>query len=138
VAQFVLDASVALAWFFRDEESVASEKLYALTDDHKLIVPPHWFAEVANGILIGERRGRCAADEVPLFIEQLSGMSFAIDAISPFGQFEMILPLARAHSLTVYDAIYLHLAQSHRSPLATFDKKLIAAARALGVTILGN
>jgi predicted nucleic acid-binding protein len=138
VPQFVVDASVALSWYFRDEETPLSEQLFAMTDDHILLVPPHWFSEVANGIRMGEIRGRCKAVEAPRFIARLERMSFAIESLPPFSQFEMILPLARRHGLTVYDAIYLHIASSGNVPLATFDKALASAARNAGVPVLGE
>jgi predicted nucleic acid-binding protein len=138
VAQFIVDASVALSWYFRDEESELSERLFAMTDDHQLLVPPHWFSEVANGMRMGEMRGRCSEDDAPSFIALLGRMRYAIDRLAPFAQFDMILPLAREHALTVYDAIYLHLAMSSRAPMATFDKRLASAAREVGVEVLGD
>jgi predicted nucleic acid-binding protein len=138
VRQFVVDASVALSWYFRDEESALSEQLFAMTDDHILLVPPHWFSEVANGIRMGEIRGRCKEAEAPKFIERLNLMSFDIDTLKPFSQFEMILPLARQCGLTVYDAIYLHVASSNGVPLATLDKTLARAAVAAGVEVIGE
>ena len=138
MAQFVVDASVALSWYFRDEESELSERLFAMTDDHQLLVPPHWFSEVANGMRKGEMRGRCSEDDAPSFIALLGRMSYAIDRLAPFAQFDVILPLAREHALTVYDAIYLHLAMNNRVPLATFDKRLASAAHNVGVEVLGK
>ena len=134
--QFVVDASVALAWFFKDEETEFSERLFAMTDTHELLVPPHWFSEVANGMRIGEVRKRCTAEEAGLFVKKLEQMRFAIDRLQPFSQFELILPLARTHNLTVYDAIYLHIASSSGAPLATFDKELADAARSVGVDVV--
>jgi predicted nucleic acid-binding protein len=136
VAQFIVDASVVLSWYFRDEESELSERLFAMTDDHQLLVPPHWFSEVANGMRMGEMRGRCSEDDAPSFIALLGRMRYAIDRLAPFAQFDMILPLAREHALTVYDAIYLHLAMSSRAPMATFDKRLASAALAVGVKVI--
>ena len=44
--------------------------------------------------------------------------------------------MALAHGLTAYDAMYLDLAQVRRSPLATCDAALAAAARKAGVEVL--
>ena len=136
--RFVLDASMALSWYFRDEKSDVSELALAMTDNHQLLVPPHWFSEVANGIRQGERRGRCDVDYAPIFVTQLASMNFAINQLAPFDQFETILPLARIHQLTVYDAIYLHLAMIGMESLATLDKGLARAARSLGLTVVGD
>ncbi|WP_373489447.1 type II toxin-antitoxin system VapC family toxin [Blastomonas sp.] len=136
MTQFVLDASVALAWFFKDEESPLSMAIHAMTDDHRIVVPPHWFAEVANGIRQGERTGRCDPADVPAFLHILGLLDYAIDQLAPFGQFELLLPLARKHGLTIYDTAYLHCAMSNSLPLATFDKKLAAAARSANVPVI--
>jgi predicted nucleic acid-binding protein len=135
---FVLDASVALAWLFKDEETPASMAIHAMTDDHQLVVPPHWFAEIANGIRQGERRGRCQPDELPGFLHILNLLSFSVDTLAPFAQFSLVLPMARAHNLTIYDAAYLHCAFSNRLPLATFDRQLASAARSIDVQVLGE
>ena len=46
--------------------------------------------------------------------------------------------LADRYGLTVYDALYLELAQRLGRPLATFDRKLIAAARDAAVPLLAS
>jgi predicted nucleic acid-binding protein len=43
--------------------------------------------------------------------------------------------LARAHTLSAYDAAYLELAIRLGLPLATLDDRLEAAATAVGVTL---
>ena len=134
--RFTLDASVALSWFFRDEETSQSLALHARTDDHGVVVPPHWFAEVANGIRQGERAGRCKPADLPMFLDLLGELEFEIDTLKPFSQFDLILPLARDHGLTVYNAAYLHCALGNSLPLATFDAALARAAASLNVPVL--
>jgi len=46
-----------------------------------------------------------------------------------------VLPLARKHGLSAYDAAYLELAIRHRAPLSTLDEKLRRAAKVAGITI---
>jgi predicted nucleic acid-binding protein len=138
VERFVLDASVALSWLFRDEETPASMAIHAMTDDHRVVVPPHWFAEMANGIRQGERRERCASGDAPAFLSLLGLLDYELSGLAPFDQFAVLLPLAREHDLTVYDAAYLHCAISRGLPLATFDQQLATAARACNVTIIGD
>lgn len=127
---------MALSWLFRDEETPNSLALQIMTDDHRVLVPPHWFAGVANGIRQGERSGRCKPEDLPRFFDVLGEIDFAIDTLKPFAQFDLILPLAREYGLTVYDAVYLHCALSNGVPLATFDAPLARAAKAAGVRVL--
>ncbi|MEO0500921.1 MAG: type II toxin-antitoxin system VapC family toxin [Pseudomonadota bacterium] len=134
---FVLDASVTLAWFFDDERQDIADELFARLDNEEAVVPRHWFAEVANGMLMGERRGRSSLAFTSIFIPQLHELSIVIDTIEAWSQFSIVLPLARAHTLTVYDAAYLELAERRGLPLATLDNRLAAAGRTVGVEILG-
>jgi predicted nucleic acid-binding protein len=48
-----------------------------------------------------------------------------------------VLMLSANHGLSAYDAAYLALALNRSAPLATLDRKLAAAARKEGVTVLG-
>jgi predicted nucleic acid-binding protein len=46
--------------------------------------------------------------------------------------------LGRLYGLTAYDATYLELAMRRAATLATFDRKLAAAARTAGVRVFGD
>jgi predicted nucleic acid-binding protein len=46
-----------------------------------------------------------------------------------------VLPLARTHGLSAYDAAYLELSIRHSAPLATLDDKLRKAAKLAGVML---
>lgn len=132
----VVDASMTLAWHFRDEKTPQTHAVFAMTDDHAVVVPQHWFAEVANALVMGERRARATAADSAFFVERLADFDLTIDDLMPQESIARILPLARAHGLTVYDTFYLELAQRRGLPLASLDRDLCDAARSVGVTIL--
>jgi predicted nucleic acid-binding protein len=46
--------------------------------------------------------------------------------------------LADRFRITLYDVVYLELAQRRKLPLATLDQELCAAAQAVGTITLGN
>lgn len=48
----------------------------------------------------------------------------------------VILALARAHHLSVYDAAYLEVAQRRTMPIASLDRRLRQAAADVKITIL--
>ena len=52
------------------------------------------------------------------------------------GETALVLKLAERHRLSAYDAAYLAVARAERRPLASFDKRLRAAAAAEGLTAL--
>jgi predicted nucleic acid-binding protein len=133
---FVLDASTALAWHFEDELSARAEAASERSYDDTAVVPMHWFLEVGSALLKGERRRRTAASHSALFIDRLRTLQPEVDAIDPHQVFGMLLPLARAHRLSVYDAAYLELAERRGIALATLDASLAAAARSVGVELV--
>lgn len=133
---FVLDASMAMAWHFADEEDAATLAIEELADSETVIVPTHWFAEISNTLLNGERRGRASLAESARFFDRLSGLDLKIDEIAPQIYWTRLLPLARAHRLTIYDTLYLELAERLGLPLASLDADLRAAARRVGVRLV--
>ena len=55
---FVLDCSVAVAWFFEDEADAYAESVEDAMASASAVVPSLWRLEVANALLVGERRRR--------------------------------------------------------------------------------
>lgn len=133
---FVIDASMALAWHFPDERSPRARAVDALGDTCSIVIPRHWYAEVANGLLFGDRRPGVNPEEQTRFLARLGKLDLEIDALEPGQAFNHILPLARAHGLTIYDTFYLELADRRGLALASFDKDLNEAARKIGVPLV--
>ena len=130
-----LDASMMLSWYFEDERGSTNHLLERVGTD-RAVVPAHWLAEVTNGVLMGERRNRASPARVPLLAELLDIVGPEVDHEGATQTVERILPLARAHRLTIYDAIYLELAERRALPLATLDQDLAIAARSVGVEVM--
>ena len=134
---FVLDASVALAWCFEDEGSELAGAVLDRLLSSEAVVPHHWTLETANGLLSAERRGRLSGEDVAHFSRMLLDLPIAVDPVTRSAAFNATRRLARAQRLTLYDAAYLELAIRLGLPLATLDTRLGAAARAEGVQLLG-
>jgi predicted nucleic acid-binding protein len=131
---FVLDASVAMAWCFEDETNRDTESaLDRLREDHA-VVPSLWAYEVANVVLMAERRGRLTEFQATRFVELLGRLPINVDLAPP--EISTVLALGRRHGLSAYDAAYLALAERDGLPLATQDERLRAAAHAAGVPLL--
>jgi len=134
----ILDASVALAWALPDEGSPYAQAALDAIIERGGSAPSLWVTEVLNGALVGERRRRMTVPETDAFvsgIEELcrKGCIQVVDR-RPAQALAAILPLARAHVLTAYDASYLELAKSTGLPLATLDRALARAATSLGLS----
>jgi predicted nucleic acid-binding protein len=132
----VVDASIALTWCFEDEVTAATEAIGTRVDSEGAIVPGLWRLEVANTLLLAERRGRIDRSDVEQRLELLAALPISIDADTGIRAWTDTLLLARAERLTLYDAAYLELAIRQDVELATLDRDLRRAARKMGVAIV--
>jgi len=96
-------------------------------------VPRHWHLEIHNALLVADRRGRLSTDDVNQRLGALAALPVHTDD-EP--RLDVALALARAHDLSIYDALYLELAQRHASTLATLDAALARAAQAEGLALI--
>jgi predicted nucleic acid-binding protein len=132
----VLDASLTMTWAFTSEATPFTARvLESLTTTHA-VTPALWPFEVANGLLDAERRGRINTAQQAEFLERLRLLPIHIEHRPAAWLGQQILPLARAHRLTAYDAAYLELAGREGLPLATNDEDLKTAARFAGVPLV--
>jgi predicted nucleic acid-binding protein len=135
--RFVLDASVAVAWCFEDESTKFTESVLSLlASGAEALVPSIWPLEIANALLIAERRKRMMLGRTTALLLQIAGLPISVWPIEANQAFEQILPMARQQSLSEYDAAYLDLALRRGLPLATLDADLRRSARATGVALL--
>lgn len=131
---FVLDASLALAWCFEDESGDHAVSVLEALRSSEGATASVWPLEVVNGLLTAERRGRLDAADVRRAASLLLSLPIVVDPIARRRAFESTHALARKHGLTSYDAAYLELAVRLGIPLATLDSPLAAAAAAEGVS----
>lgn len=129
---FVVDVSVMASWHFPDEQSAESDVILRKLDGEIVLVPGHWWFELRNALLMGERRGRATQEATMAFLADLRDLTISV---APLQDDAVVWSLARKYRLTFYDAAYLELAQREGVPLATFDGDLIVAACAEGVAL---
>lgn len=133
VEAFVLDCSVALAWCFHDEADPYADSIAARFPRVQAVVPAIWPLEVANALLMGERRKRSTSVDTAHWLAFLNALPITIADETATHLWNDILNLARGQNLSAYDAAYLELALRQGLPLATLDDKLKAAAAVVGV-----
>jgi predicted nucleic acid-binding protein len=131
--EFVLDGSVALAWCFPDEKAPYPQAVLESLATAQAFVPSLWPLEVANALLVGERRKRSTQADTVAWLAFLAALPIAVEDETAAHAWADVLTLARSHNLSVYDAAYLELALRRGLPLATLDDQLTAAAGAVGV-----
>ncbi|HEY7152954.1 MAG TPA: type II toxin-antitoxin system VapC family toxin [Gemmataceae bacterium] len=130
---FVLDCSIAMAWFFRDEADAYAEAVQDALTKAEAIVPATWPLEVVNTLVVGERRKRSTEAQATTWLSYLRTLPIVVDDETAMRAWGDTLSLARAHQLSAYDAAYLELVLRRGLPLATLDDKLKAAATVVGV-----
>jgi predicted nucleic acid-binding protein len=133
---FVLDASLALAWHFEDEVSLYADRVLDWLGEDPAVVPSLWALEIANALVVAERRGRLSPAGVARAAELFLEVPISIHEVAPQSALGPVLDLARTHGMTTYDAAYLELAMREGLPLATEDEILRAAAERVGVPLL--
>lgn len=136
--RFVLDASVALGWFVDRPAAPYAERVKrALLEGARAVVPALWHVEMANGIMVAERRRvLTAADTGDCLTDLEMLLAQVIDTNSGLTPMRQVLATARTYRLSAYDALYLDMARAEELPLATLDRALRAAAAQAGVELL--
>lgn len=133
----VLDSSVAIAWCFPDERDDYSQSVLDALASVPAFVTDLWHLEVANALLVGERRKRSTQAETVAWLGFLADLPITVDEETRARAFNDITSLAREQGLSAYDAASLELAMRRGLPLATLDEELKAAAEAVGVALHG-
>jgi predicted nucleic acid-binding protein len=132
----VIDASLTLGWCFEDEANPFSDSVLAHLETDTAVVPAVWPLEVANALVVGERRGRLTEAQTSRFLDLLAQLPIDVEPALPAAIFGAVISAARGHRLTSYDASYLELAERRGVPLATQDDRLREAAVTAGVSLV--
>ena len=135
MSDFVVDASVALAWCFDDEATPATRALLDRFEQEQAEVPSLWHLELANALALAERKRRITPARSSEFTALVAALPIVTDAETSTRALNTVLDLARRERLSAYDASYLELAMRRGVPLATTDRELARAARRAGVVL---
>src|SRR2546422_4589265 len=134
MAAVVIDASIASAWFFPDEQTDYTKAVFHAVSSSAVdsVAPRLWAYEIRNSVLVGFRRGRISKPDAEQFLASLNELNVRLSEPSSY---DGVFGLADQHGLTVYDAAYLDLAVHEGVPLASLDGHLIRAAQKIGVPL---
>lgn len=118
---------------FHDERTSQTPHMEHALELNGAIVPALWMYEVENVLLIAQRAGRIDHAKASAVMATARVAGITVDPIGPDLRFGAEFRLARTYNLTIYDAMYLELAQRENLPLMTLDGTLKAAAESLGL-----
>jgi len=131
--RFVLDCSVVLSWYFADESDPFADAVAASLTGSTAVVPSLFHLEIANILVVGERRKRSTEAQAAAFLASMAALPIVVDDQTGTRAWAETIDLARAYGLSAYDAAYLELASRESLPIATLDDRLKAAAKSAGV-----
>jgi len=125
VSLFVVDASVAIKWFFPEIHSEAALRL--LDPQHTLHAPGLIFSEFGNVLWKRFRKNEISRKEASVTIDVLRSLPLHVQSSQSL--IPLALEIACGENRIVYDSLYVAAAIVHQFPLVTADGKLY---RALG------
>lgn len=134
--RFVIDCSVVMAWCFEDEADKYADSVLELLVDAEAIVPSIWPLEVANVLLVAERKKRLTEADSLQFVRLLNELPITVDQETAERALTETLFIGRQQGLSSYDATYLELAMREGAALATRDNGLKKAAAKCGVKLI--
>jgi predicted nucleic acid-binding protein len=124
-----------MAWCFEDECDRYSDNVLTELARSEAIVPGVWPLEVANVLLVAERRKRLEESDSNRFLSLLGELPIRVEAMTYDRTLDRLLALGRRAGLSSCDAAYLDLALRSGLPLATRDRRLRRACKKLGHTL---
>jgi predicted nucleic acid-binding protein len=126
---FVLDASVALAWYLPGQGNPYAESVYRRlnADAEGAAAPLLWRTELAAVLIKATRRKMLTETSAYAALGDAEALPIALhDLRLTSGE---LFRLAKRYNLSVYDVHYIELARRLELPLATADRGMKAAAR---------
>ena len=125
--RYVVDCSVAVKWEITEP---LSDKARRLRDAfrlgvHQLLAPDLFPTEVANALLVAERRGRILPGQSAVFLADVLTTCPAIHPCLPHLLSQAHAIAAASTNTSVYDALYVSLAQREGCELVTADDRLV-------------
>jgi predicted nucleic acid-binding protein len=127
MTSLIVDASVAVKWFFGEPDSQRANKLR--DGEFDLIAPELIIAEIGNAAW--KKRTRNEIDAAgAVFVMRKAPLVFdSLVSILDLAEGAMRISAALLHP--IYDCFYLALAEREHAPIVSADTKLLAAAKRL-------
>ncbi len=126
IDHYIVDASVGIKLFVREEWTDVVEQLFAGLGQEppvRLYVPDLFYTECANILWKYVRRFNYSAEEARSDLLDLRQLNLSVVATEDI--LTNAFDLAVEHNLTVYDACYVALASMLELPLLTADERLV-------------
>jgi predicted nucleic acid-binding protein len=124
VSHFVVDASVAVKWVLLEEHEASARRVLS---SRRLLAPHLLWAEVGNTLWKRYRRREASVEEVRWMLADVRSLPVTTFAHWPL--LPAALDLAISLNQTVYDCLYLALAEARNSIMVTADRRFHEVVR---------
>jgi predicted nucleic acid-binding protein len=124
-----------MRWCFDDDATQYAKQILQRLSTEEAWAPALWPSEVANVLLVGERRRLLTPADSSRFVALLQTLPIRVDTTTAAHIWSDVLPVARSHQLSAYDAAYLELSMRLGCPIATLDGGVRRAAKPLGIEL---
>jgi predicted nucleic acid-binding protein len=118
VSRIVVDASVAVKWVLREEHGATARRVLSIS---QLLAPHLLWAEVGNTLWKRHWRRESSLEEVRRMLADIRELQVTTFAHRPL--LPAALDLAMSLGQTVYDCLYLALAEQRNSVVVTADRR---------------
>jgi len=131
--KYVVDASVVVKWFSKFEED--SERSISLLNEHTqrraiIVSSSLVLYEICNALRFNPNFGK-----EDILRAALSLLKLGFELVDFSEVFESAIELAFSQDITIYDAAYIAVSQTHHLPLITADYRLLAKIKDLPLVI---
>jgi len=125
VTRLVVDVSVAIKWFLVEAHADAARQVLAPEND--LVAPDLIWPEIGNVLWKKRRRREISSEISQAILADFRRLPIAIAPCDPF--IPSALEIADRTGRSVYDSLYLALAEQAGCRLVTADRKLYNAVQ---------
>jgi predicted nucleic acid-binding protein len=117
-----------IRWLLEEPRHAPANDVFDAVAAEKIAVPSNWIIEIGNAL-----RRACLTKRISP--KEVSGLAGKLAVFDP-DRIPDLVSLALKLDLAVYDSGYIGLVLERRSPLATVDGAMRAAAKRMNVPLL--
>ena len=128
MTSLIVDASVAVKWFFVEPDSQRADKLR--DGEFDLVAPDLIIAEIGNAAWKKRCRNELDAAGAVFVVRKAPLLFDSLVSIPDLAEAAMRISAALFHP--IYDCFYLALAEREHAPIVSADNRLLSAAKRLG------
>ncbi len=132
----VLDASIAMGLCFEDQIDATVLQTIEALRTMQGVVTPQWHTEVAEQLLVVERKKRILPADREHFLNLLRSLQLEVDHQGDNDAWGAAYALANEHGLRIEDAQLLLLGLRRRGIIATCRPELNKAAKKMGLPLV--